>query len=64
MKKSLNEGDLRLTTIDDKKNYDFLRKISLIYIKEISHGQQGFTRMQFRKKLSDKDEEKSKSFTF
>ena len=57
IKKSLNEGDLGLTTIDDKKNYDFLRKISLIYVKEITHKQKGFTRKQFRKSLSDKDEE-------
>lgn len=57
IKKSLNKGDIGLTTIDDKKNYDFLRKISLIYIKEINHNQKGFTRKQFRKSLSDKDEE-------
>lgn len=57
IKNALNEGDLRLATIDDRKNYDFLRKISLIYIKEINHGQNGFTRKQFRKRISDKDEE-------
>lgn len=58
IKKSLDKGDLRLTTIDNKKNYDFLRKISLIYIKEINHKQQGYTRKQFKKSLSNEDEEK------
>ncbi|MDC6076600.1 DEAD/DEAH box helicase [Limosilactobacillus reuteri] len=58
IKESLYQGDLKLNNIDDKKNYDFLRKVSLVYIKEINQKQQGFTRKQFRKSLSEEDEKK------
>lgn len=56
IKKSLSAGDLKLSAVTDKRNYDLLRKISLIYIKEINHNQEGFTRKQFKKKISDDDE--------
>ena len=58
IKESLYHGDLKLTNVDDKKNYDFLRKVSLVYIKEINQNQQGLTRKQFRKSLSEEDEKK------
>lgn len=56
IKKSLSAGDLKLSAVTDKRNYDLLRKISLIYIKELNHNQEGFTRKQFKKKISDSDE--------
>lgn len=56
IKKSLSAGDLKLSAVTDKRNYDLLRKISLIYIKELNHNQEGFTRKQFKKKISDDDE--------
>lgn len=56
IKKSLSAGDLKLSAVTDKRNYDLLRKISLIYIKELNHNQEGFTGKQFKKKISDDDE--------
>lgn len=56
IKKSLSTGDLKLSAVTDKRNYDLLRKIALIYIKELNHNQEGFTRKQFKKKISDSDE--------
>lgn len=56
IKKSLSTGDIKLSAVTDKRNYNLLKKIFLIYIKELNHGQEGFTRKQFKKKISENDE--------
>lgn len=58
IKKSLEKGDLRLDNIEKDKNYDLIRKLSLLYVKELRNDHYGVVRTHLAKHITYKEERK------
>lgn len=58
IKKSLENGDVRLDNIEKDKNYDLIRKLSLLYVQELNHNKQGVVRKCFSKTINPTEEKK------
>lgn len=56
VKDSLKNGDVSLEKVSNNSNYDLIRKLSLLYVKEIKDNRQGVVRKHFSKKITSKDE--------
>ncbi|RRK09186.1 helicase, partial [Lactiplantibacillus garii] len=58
IKKSLEKGDVRLYNIEKDKNYDLIRKLSLLYVKELRNDHHGVVRTHLAKHITYKEERK------
>lgn len=58
IKKSLEKGDVRLDNIEKDKNYDLIRKLSLLYVKELRNDHHGVVRTHLAKHITYKEERK------
>ncbi|MDV2621541.1 DEAD/DEAH box helicase [Pediococcus acidilactici] len=58
IKKSLEKGDVRLDNIGKDKNYDLIRKLSLLYVKELQNDSDGVVRKHLAKHITYKEERK------
>lgn len=58
IKKSLEKGDVRLDNIEKDKNYDLIRKLSLLYVKELRSDYDGVVRNHLAKHITYKEERK------
>lgn len=56
IKKSLEKGDVRLDNIEKDKNYDLIRKLSLLYVKELRNDHYGVVRTHLAKHITYKEE--------
>lgn len=58
IKKSLEKGNVRLDNIEKDKNYDLIRKLSLLYVKELRNDHHGVVRTHLAKHITYKEERK------
>ncbi|SFV41061.1 DEAD/DEAH box helicase [Ligilactobacillus acidipiscis] len=58
IKKRLEKGDVRLDNIEKDKNYDLIRKLSLLYVKELRNDHHGVVRTHLAKHITYKEERK------
>lgn len=54
IKHSLEKGDVRLDNIEKDKNYDLIRKLSLLYVKELRNDHHGVVRTHLAKHITYK----------
>ena len=56
IKQSLKTGNIKLEQLKSDKNYDLLRKLSLLYIQEVRNNRQGVIRKHFSSSITNDDE--------
>lgn len=57
IKQSLKTGNIKLEQLKSDKNYDLLRKLSLLYIQEVRNNRQGVIRKHFSSSITNDDEQ-------
>lgn len=57
IKQSLKTGNIKLDQLKNDKNYDLLRKLSLLYIQEVRNNRQGVIRKHFSSLITNDDEQ-------
>lgn len=58
IKESLENGDVSLAEIKKDSHYDLIRKLSLLYVKEVKNNRLGIVRKHFSKRITPDDEVK------
>lgn len=58
IKKNLEQGNVRLEDLKDHRNYNLIRKLSLLYIKELKNNRLGIVREHLSKSINHDEEKK------
>lgn len=58
IKKNLEQGNVRLEDLKDHRNYNLIRKLSLLYIKELKNNRPGIVREHLSKSINPDEEKK------
>lgn len=58
IKKNLEQGNVRLEDLKDHRNYNLIRKLSLLYIKELKNNRPGIVREHLSKSINHDEEKK------
>lgn len=58
IKRSLEQGNVRLEELKEHRNYNLIRKLSLLYIKELKNNRSGVVREHLAKSINPDEEKK------
>ena len=58
IKRSLEQGNVRLEDLKEHRNYNLIRKLSLLYIKELKNNRSGVVRKHLAKSINPDEEKK------
>ncbi|MGM9910933.1 MAG: DEAD/DEAH box helicase [Lacticaseibacillus absianus] len=58
IKRSLEQGNVRLEDLKEHRNYNLIRKLSLLYIKELKNNRPGIVREHLSKSINHDEEKK------